>query len=84
VVYTQNSKNMDKGKYNFGKLLINLCKGQNLFIMNGRVGSDSKIGVLTCRNASVVDYFICSPNFIKCIVDLTILEPIILTLKFTI
>jgi hypothetical protein len=56
---------MDKGKNNFGKLLINLCKGQNLFIMKGRVGSDSNIGELTCRNASAVDYFICSPNFIK-------------------
>ena len=66
-----NRKNIDKGKNNFGKLLINLCKGQNLFIMNGRVGSDSNIGELTCRNASAVDYFICSSNFIKCIDDLT-------------
>ena len=66
-----NRKNIDKGKNNFGKLLINLCKGQNLFIMNRRVGSDNNIGELTCRNASAVDYFICSPNFIKCIDDLT-------------
>ena len=65
---------MDKGKNNFGKLLINLCKGQNLFIINGRVGSDRNIGELTCRNASVVDYFICTPNFIKCIDDLTVLD----------
>ena len=42
--------------------------------MNGRVGSDSNIGELTCRNASAVDYFICSPNFIKCIDDLTVLD----------
>ena len=43
-----NRKNMDKGKNDFGKLLINLCKGQNLFIMNGRVGSDIyNIGLLT-------------------------------------
>ena len=69
-----NRKNIDKGKNNFGKLLINLCKGQNLFIMNGRVGNDSNIGELTCRNASAVDYFICSPNFIKCIDDLTVLD----------
>jgi hypothetical protein len=65
---------MDKGKNNFGKLLINLCKVQNLFIMNGREGSDSNIGKLTCRNASAVDYFICSPNIIKCIDDLTVLD----------
>jgi hypothetical protein len=66
-----NRKNIDKGKNKFGKLLINLCKGQNLFIMNGRVGNDSNIGELTCRNASAVYYFICSQNFIKCIDDLT-------------
>ena len=65
---------MDKGKNNFGKLLINLCKEQNLLSMNGRVGSDSNIGELTCRNASAVDYFICKPNFIKCIDDLTVLD----------
>ena len=42
--------------------------------MNGRVGSDSNIGELICRNASAVDYFICSPNLIKCIDDLTVLD----------
>ena len=64
---------MDKGNNNSGKLLINLCKGQNLFIMNARVGSDINIGELTCRNASAVDYFICTPSLIKCIDDLTVL-----------
>ena len=54
---TLNRKNMDKGNNNSGKLLINLCKRQNLFIMNARVGSDINIGELTCRNASAVDYF---------------------------
>ena len=38
---------MDKGKNNFGKILINLCKGQNLFIMNGRGGNYSNIGEFT-------------------------------------
>jgi hypothetical protein len=51
---------MDKGK----KILWKITnKRQNLLIMNGRVGSDSNIGELTCRNASAVYYFICSPNF---------------------
>jgi hypothetical protein len=42
--------------------------------MNGRVGNDSNIGELTCRNASAVDYFICTPSLIKCIDDLTVLD----------
>ena len=33
-----------------------------------------KLDELTCRNASAVDYFICSPTFIKCIDDLTVLD----------
>ena len=62
---------MDKGK----KILWKITnKRQNLLIMNGRVGSDSNIGELTCRNASAVYYFLCSPNFIKCIDDLTVLD----------
>ena len=65
---------MDKRKNNFCKFLIILCTGQNSFIMNGGVGSDSNIGELTCRNASTVDYLICTPNFIKCIDDLTIAD----------
>jgi hypothetical protein len=65
---------MDKGKNISGKLLINLCKGQNLFIMNAREGSDINIGELTCKNASAVDYFICTPSLIKCIDDLTVLD----------
>ena len=42
--------------------------------MNGGVGYDSNIGELTCRNASTVDYLICTSNFIKCIDDLTIAD----------
>jgi hypothetical protein len=42
--------------------------------MNGRVGSDGNIGELTGRNASAVYYFICSPNFIKCIDDFTVFD----------
>jgi hypothetical protein len=40
--------------------------------MNARVGSGINIGELTCRNASAVDYFICTPSLIKCIDDLTV------------
>ena len=45
--------NVDKGKNPYGNLLLNLCRGNDLFIVNGRIG-DNKEGNLTCRNASVV------------------------------
>jgi hypothetical protein len=45
----------DKGKNRYGNFLLDFCKGNNVFIMNGRLGKD-QIGNLTCRNTSVVDY----------------------------
>ena len=44
-------------------LSLEFCKGNSLFIVNGRVGKDKNIGRFTCRNASVVDYYISSPYF---------------------
>jgi hypothetical protein len=41
--------------------------------MNGRLGKD-QIGNLTCRNASVVDYFLSNVHFLERLVDLEILE----------
>jgi hypothetical protein len=55
---------MLSGKNPYGNLLLNLCRGNDLFIVNGRIG-DNKVGNLTCRNASVVDYTICNSQFLK-------------------
>ena len=60
--------NVDKGKNPYGNLLLNLCRGNDLFIVNGRIG-DNKEGNLTCRNASVIDYTICNSEFLKNIVN---------------
>jgi len=65
---------LDKGQNKSGKLLINLCKGQSFFIMNGRVRNIRYIGELTYRNAGAVDYFICTPDFIKYIDALIVLD----------
>jgi hypothetical protein len=64
---------VDKGKNPYGNLLLYLCRGNDLFIVNGRIG-DNKEGNLTCRNASVVDYTICSSEFLKNIVNMSILD----------
>jgi len=55
-------KSNDKKTNKYGKRLIDLCKGLNLLILNGRAGIDKGVGQLTCKNASLVDYFICSPE----------------------
>ena len=45
--------------------LNRICKGNSMFIVNGRVGNDTNIGRFTCRNASVVDYCIACPELLK-------------------
>jgi hypothetical protein len=36
-----------------------------MLIVNGRVSNDTNIGRFTCRNASVVDYCITSPELLN-------------------
>jgi hypothetical protein len=54
--------------------LLDLCKDNDLFIINGRIGNDKGIGKLTCNNSSVVDYVISSVDFFKHIVNFSINE----------
>ena len=44
---------------NEGNLLLDICKSNNLLILNGRCGSDKNIGAMTFRNQSVIDLFYC-------------------------
>jgi hypothetical protein len=69
-----NRISMDKSKNKLGNLLLIFCKGNSMFIVNGRVGNDKNIGRFTCRNASVVDYCITSPELLKLFFDFDILE----------
>ena len=45
-----------------------------MLICNGRVGNDKHKGSYTCKNSSVVDYVICSPNMFEYVEDFEILE----------
>ena len=39
-----------------------MCKSNNLFIANSRIGKDTNIGKKPCNDLSVVDYLIISAN----------------------
>lgn len=55
--------NKDKTKVdNYGKRLLSLCQGLDIFIANGRLDQDKFIGHSTCRNTTLVDYCIMSPD----------------------
>jgi hypothetical protein len=60
-------------KNRYGTLLLDLCKGNNFFILNARLDGD-KHGNYTCKNASVVDYCICIARFVNIFVTLKVLE----------
>ena len=54
-------ESQDKGRMNsFGHRLLDICKTNDLFIVNGRIGSDAGIGQCTSKETSVVDYVIAS------------------------
>ncbi|CAG2204073.1 unnamed protein product [Mytilus edulis] len=56
-------QNLDKAKNRYGNLLLEFCRANSLFILNGRMGGNS--GNFTCRNASVVDYVITSVHLLR-------------------
>jgi len=50
---------------NIGKKIIDICKNNNMFIINGRFGTDINCGSSTYKENSVIDYFICSAKFLS-------------------
>ena len=59
---------------NFEYQLLDFFKSHYLYIMNGRAYLDKQRGDTTCRDASVVDYFICSLNIFPSICNFYIDE----------
>ena len=55
-------KSMDKHTNNIGYKfnLIDICKNNNMFLCNGRIGNDKHHGKLTFKKVSVIDYTIAS------------------------
>lgn len=82
--------NVDKIQNCYGKLLLEMCKSNNLLIVNGRLG-DNISGKVTCKGTSTVDYFICDYGLRQHIDNMQVLEhsslysdvhnPIVLTLS---
>ena len=86
--------NTDKMVNKNGKALINMCKANNVIIVNGRTGCDRNIGDVTFKGHngnSTIDYCITTPNMIPHIQNFQVdipdqnlsdkHSPIILTLK---
>ena len=63
-------------KNNYGKeLIIKYVHIKQSSIVNGRTGSDNKVGSFTCytpQGCSVVDYFVVSQNFMEFVSDMSV------------
>ena len=65
--------NEDKVINQQGRKLLDFCKYNDVFIVNGIIGEDQKNSKFTCKNISVVDYIISSPEHLKHITSLQVL-----------
>ena len=59
---------------NVGYRLVDICKNNNLYILNGRYGQDKGIGKYTFRDQSVIDYSITSPKGLNLLTDFEVQE----------
>ena len=65
-------RNDDVTVNQYGNQLIEFCKNNNIFILNGRFGADSS--KLTCKNKSTVDYVLSTAFNFKMISAVHVLE----------
>ena len=57
-----------------GFSLSDICKKNDLFILNGRYGKDKHIGLFTFRKTSVIDYILSSVDCFRLLKDFSIVE----------
>ena len=70
--FDYNRSSEDKLLNKEGKFLLDICKSNNLFFMNGRCGQDKGRGKLTFKEISVIDYSIVSAHALKFVHDFDI------------
>ena len=61
-------------KNNHGFKLIDICKNNNLTLLNGRYGQDKNVDELTFRESSVIDYAITSSKGVEFLQNFCITE----------
>lgn len=65
-----NRENIDHTTNAYGYQLIDFCRNNNMFILNGRLNHDTP--KLTCKNSSMVDYMISTAHNFGILLSLTV------------
>ena len=58
-------KSLDKIANTYGHALLDMCKNNDLFILNGRIREDRVKTKLSCKDKSTVDYFLSSGQLFR-------------------
>ena len=66
--------NSDKIVNAYGTQMIDFCRISNLCIINGRIGQYTHNTKYTCKDRSVIDYFLCTPSLFDLMSDFCVLE----------
>ena len=74
LAFSSNANQRIKLRNNNGYKLVDICKDNNLTILNGRYGKDRNIGNATFRGKSVIDYTISSIKGFTLLTDFEIIE----------
>ena len=74
VKMSRNRISNEKTTNNGGRLLLEVCKSSNLFILDDRCGKDKGIGSFTFKNLSIIGYSIGSSQFLKFVSDFEIVK----------
>ena len=64
----------DKIINNEDSMLLDMCKSNNMLILNGRCGNDKNNGAMTFRNTSIVDNSIVSFQSLQYVKNFSVLE----------
>ena len=65
---------MDSRTNSHGFILLDICRNNDLFMLNFRLGNDRDVGKLTFRDTSLIDYTIASANCFKLIKSSSVKE----------
>ena len=66
--------NSDYKTNTHGFRLIDICRNNNIFILNGRLFKDKNRGNFTFRDLSVIDYVISSTDCLKHVINFEVIE----------
>ena len=69
-----NRSSSDRKTNSHGIKLIELCRNNNLFILNGRIGKDQTLRSFTFRDRSIIDYVCATADCFQYISEFEIIE----------